>query len=224
MIHWLRKHVFGHLRLKIVSLLIALALWWAVAHDQPAEIALSVPIEFYNTPEHLEISSERIQRAEIRVQGPARLLREMTTADLDAVIDLAGSKVGERTFDLTPKQIRHLPHNVHIVQVVPSQIRLDLDRSASKLVDVTPRVIGTFAAGYRLGEVQAIPSKITIVGPQSRLQNIDAAITDPVDATGLVGRGTFTTQAYVGDPLVQLMNPEPIHVTVATVKTTPGEK
>ncbi len=224
MIHWLRKHVFGHLRLKIVSLLIALALWWAVAHDQPAEIALSVPIEFYNTPEHLEISSERIQRAEIRVQGPARLLREMTTADLDAVIDLAGSKVGERTFDLTPKQIRHLPHNVHIVQVVPSQIRLDLDRSASKLVDVTPRVIGTFAAGYRLGEVQAIPSKITIVGPQSRLQNIDAAITDPVDATGLVGRGTFTTQAYVGDPLVQLMNPEPIHVTVATVKTKPGEK
>lgn len=224
MIHWLRKHVFGHLRLKIVSLLIAFALWWAVAHDQPAEIALSVPIEFYNTPEHLEISSERIQRAEIRIQGPARLLREMTTADLDAVIDLAGSKVGEHTFDLTPKQIRHLPHNVHIVQVVPSQVKLELDRSSSKLVDVTPRVIGTFAAGYRLGEVQAVPSKITIVGPQSRLQNIDAAITDPVDATGLVGRGTFTTQAEVGDPLVQLMNPEPIRVTVATVKTKPGEK
>jgi YbbR domain-containing protein len=224
MIHWLRRHVFGHLQLKILSLLIALALWWAVAHDQPAEIALTVPIEFYNTPEHLEISSERIQRAEVRVQGPARVLREMTNADIDAVIDLTGSKVGEHTFDLTPKQIRHVPHNVQIVQVVPSQIRLELDRSASKLVEVTPRVIGTFAPGYRLGQVEAIPSKITIVGPQSRLQNIDAAITDPVDATGLVGRGTFTTQAYVGDPLVQLLNPEPIHVTVSTVKTTAGEK
>ena len=154
MILWLRTHVFGHLWLKIVSLLIALALYWAVAHDQPAEIALSVPIEFYNTPEHLEISSERIQRAELRVQGPARILREMTNADVDAIIDLMGTKVGEHTFDLTPKQIRHLPHNVHIVQVVPSQIRLELDRSATKLVDVTPRVIGTFAAGYRLGEPQ----------------------------------------------------------------------
>ena len=112
MILWLRTHVFGHLRLKILSLLIALALWYAVAHDQPAEIALSVPIEFYNTPEHLEISSERIQRAEVRVQGPARILREMTNADIDAVIDLAGARVGEHTFDLTPKQIRHLPHNV----------------------------------------------------------------------------------------------------------------
>lgn len=224
MMQWLRQHIFGHLRLKIVSLLIALALWWAVAHDQPAEIALSVPIEFYNTPEHLEISSERIQRAEIRVQGPTRILREMTNADLDAVIDLTGAHVGERTFDLTPKQIRHVPHNVHILQVVPSQIRLELDRSASKLVDVTPRVIGSFASGYRLGQVDVNPSKITIVGPQSRLNNIDSAITDPVDATGLVGRGTFTTQAYVGDPLVQLLNPEPIHVTVATVKTKPGEK
>src|SRR4051812_8335553 len=120
MIHWLRTHVFGHLWLKIFSLLIALGLWWAVAHDQPAELALSVPIEFYNTPEHLEISSERIQRAEIRVQGPARVLRQMTNADIDAVIDLAGAHVGEHTFDLTPKQIRHLPHNVQIVQVVPS--------------------------------------------------------------------------------------------------------
>lgn len=224
MILWLRTHVFGHLWLKIVSLLIALALYWAVAHDQPAEIALSVPIEFYNTPEHLEISSERIQRAELRVQGPARILREMTNADVDAIIDLMGTKVGEHTFDLTPKQIRHLPHNVHIVQVVPSQIRLELDRSATKLVDVTPRVIGTFAAGYRLGEPQVSPSKITIVGPQSRIENIDSAITDPVDATGLVGRGTFTTQAYVGDPLVQIKDPEPIHVTVSTIKTKPGEK
>ncbi len=222
--HWLRQHVFGHMRLKLLSLLIACALWYAVAHDQPAELALSVPIEFYNTPEHLEISSERIQRAEVRVQGPARILREMTNADIDAVIDLAGAKVGEHTFDLTPKQIRHLPHNVQIVQVVPSQIRLELDRSASKMVEVTPRVIGTFATGYRLGDVQASPAMVTIVGPQSRLNNIDSAITDPVDATGLVGRGTFTTQAYVGDPLVQLMDPEPIHVTVSTVKTKPGEK
>ncbi len=224
MIHWLRTHIFGHIWLKIVSILIALILWWAVAHDQPAEIALSVPIEFYNTPEHLEISSERIQRAEVRVMGPARILRQMTNADIDAVIDLAGAHVGQHTFDLTPKQIRHVPHNVHIVQVVPSQVRLELDRSASKVVDVTPRVIGTFAAGYRLGDVEVSPAKITIVGPQSRLNNIDAAITDPVDATGLVGRGTFTTQAFVGDPLVQQLNPEPIHVTVSTTKTKPGEK
>lgn len=224
MIHWLRTHVFGHLRLKLLSLLIATALWYAVAHDQPAEIALNVPIEFYNTPEHLEISSERIQRAEVRVQGPARVLREMTNIDIDAVIDLTGTKVGEHTFDLTPKQIRHMPHNVQIVQVVPSQIRLELDRSVSKTVSVTPRVIGTFAAGYRLGDVEVTPNRITIIGPESRLSSIDSAITDPVDATGLVGRGTFTTQAFVGDPLVQLLNPEPIHVTVTTVKTKPGEK
>lgn len=224
MIHWLRTHIFGHLRLKLLSLLIAVALWYAVAHDQPAELALTVPIEFYNTPEHLEISSDRIQRAEVRVQGPARTLREMTTADIDAVIDLAGTRVGEHTFDLTPKQIRHVPHNVQIVQVVPSQIRLDLDRSASKVVEVTPRVIGTFAAGYRLGDVQVDPQTVTIVGPQLRLNNIQSAITDPVDATGLVGRATFTTQAYVGDPLVQLQHPEPIHVTVSTVKTSAGVK
>src|SRR5437899_1988594 len=43
-------------------------------------------------------------------------------------------------------------------------------------------------------------------------------ITDPVDATGTVERASFTTHAYVSDPLVQLVRPAPVRVTVIMEK------
>ena len=45
-------------------------------------------------------------------------------------------------------------------------------------------------------------------------------MTDPVDATGVVGSATFTTHAYVADPLVRVQTPAPIQVTVDTEKTS----
>jgi hypothetical protein len=47
---------------------------------------------------------------------------------------------------------------------------------------------------------------------------VETAITDPVDASGVVGTATFSTHAYVSDPLVRLVDPGPIRVTVTTEK------
>lgn len=79
-----------------------------------------------------------------------------------------------------------------------------------------PRVIGTLLSGYGITTVTSSPSTITIVGPQRRVQAIQTAMTDPVDATGVVGEATFTTHAYVSDPLVRVRLPQPISVTVST--------
>ncbi len=85
---------------------------------------------------------------------------------------------------------------------------------------VQPRVIGTLLSGYGITDVTTDPATITIVGPERRVQAIQTAMTDPVDATGVVGKATFTTHAYVADPLVRVQTPGPIHVTVNTEKTS----
>ena len=90
-------------------------------------------------------------------------------------------------------------------------------------MEVRPRVIGSLVTGYHIANVTADPSTINIVGPEHRVDDAGDAITDPVDATGVVGSATFTTHAYVTDPLVRVQKPEPIHVTVTTSKTAKGE-
>jgi YbbR domain-containing protein len=75
-------------------------------------------------------------------------------------------------------------------------------------------------SGYGITNVKADPSQIMIVGPEKRVDGIENALTDPVDATGVVGKATFTTHAYVNDPLVRVQKPGPIHVTVTTGKSS----
>ncbi len=217
MSNFLRRHVVPNLGLKLISLAMAVALWLAVARDPVAEVAVDVPIEFHHFPENLEISSENIPQAQIRVRGPERIVRGLRPSDIHAEIDLEGSKAGERTFDLTSHQIRQ-PRELDVVQVVPSQFRLTFDTRLTRQVEVRPRVVGTFATGYSLGRIIVAPSTITISGPKERVESVEAAITDPVDVSGTMDRGTFVTHAYVSDPLVQMVHPDPIRVTVIMEK------
>lgn len=211
----LRKYVFHNLGLKLVALIAAVLLWFAVTREPVAEVALTIPIEFHNSPEHLEISSESIPQVLVRVRGPVRAVRDLSPSEVHAVVNLEQARPGERTYDLAPQQI-HVPDGIEVVQAVPSQLRISFDSRATRQVDVKPRVIGTFASGIRIGAVTAMPETVMIIGPSKHVQGVDAAITDPVDASGVVGRATFTTHAYVSDPLVRLADPSPIHVTVVT--------
>ena len=216
-----QRHVLHNLGLKLLSLALALGLWRALALDQVTEIAVDVPIEFHNIPENLEISSEYIPRAQIRVRGPQRVVRRLQAVDVSADIELSGMKPGERTFDLTADQI-HQPRELEVVQIIPSQFHLAFDARLSRQVPVRPRVVGTFAPGYAIGYIIAEPSMVTVSGPQKRVEAVEAAITDPIDASGTTERGTFVRHAYISDPLVQVMNPNPVRVTVIMEKVSAG--
>lgn len=216
-----QRHVLHNLGLKLLSLALALGLWRALALDQVTEIAVDVPIEFHNIPENLEISSEYIPRAQIRVRGPQRVVRRLQAVDVSADIELSGMKPGERTFDLTADQI-HQPRELEVVQIIPSQFHLAFDARLSRQVPVRPRVVGTFAPGYAIGHIIADPSMVTVSGPQKRVEAVEAAITDPIDASGTTDRGTFVRHAYISDPLVQVMNANPVRVTVIMEKVGAG--
>jgi len=219
--NFFRRYVFRNLPFKLVSLAIAILLWWTVGRDQPIEMPLTVPLEFQNAPANLEINSNYPFQARVTLRGPERVLQGMSPSEVNAVLDLQNSGPGERTFDLTPADIR-VPRSVRVVEIVPSQFHISFDRSVSRTVPVQPRVIGTLVSGYDIAGVKTNPAQITIVGPERRVDAISAATTDPVDATGVVGQATFTTHAYVSDPLVRVESPDTIRVTVDTARIAGG--
>jgi YbbR domain-containing protein len=218
MIGFFQRLVFHNLGLKLLSLLLAAGLWFLISPDeQPAEVAVRAPIVFQHVPEQLEISSELIPEAQIRVRGPERVIRQLQANEIHAEIDLADAIPGERTFDLTSLQVRH-PRGVTVVQVVPSQLHLAFDTRLTRDVEIHPRVTGNFPAGEQIVRVDADPPHITITGPRHHVEKIDAATTDPIDATGTRGSAVFNTNVYVPDPLVQVVQTTSIRVTVVEQK------
>lgn len=218
MIGLFKRYVLHNFGLKVLSLLLATGMWFMISRDeQPAEVAVRAPILFEHVPSQLEISSESIPEAQIRVRGPERVIRQLKANEVLAEIDLSNAKAGERTYDLTSQLVRH-PRDVSIGEIVPSQLHLSFDTRMTRQVEVHPRVTGVFASGEQIVQVEADPPRITITGPRHHVEAIDAATTDPIDATGTLGSAVFTTNVYVTDPLVQVEQDPSIRVTVVVQK------
>src|SRR5438270_12470410 len=117
-----RRHIVHNLGLKVISLLIATGLWLAVSSEPVSEAAFNVAIVFQNMPDDLEISSESIPSAQVRVRGPERLVRRTQASDIHEEIDLTGMKAAERTFDMYKRQL-WLPDTLQAAKIVCTQIR-----------------------------------------------------------------------------------------------------
>src|SRR5271155_763549 len=160
LLHWIFIHNFG---LKVVSLLLAIGLWMTVARDPIAEVEMTVPIEFQNLPDNIEIDSASFTEAHVRVRGPERLIQRLQASDVVAAVNLATVRPGERTFDLADRV--HVPQDLEVIQIIPGQFHLSFDERMTRKIEVQPRVNGTFAAGLRVAQVIADPSTVTITGP-----------------------------------------------------------
>ena len=159
MTDFLQRYAFKNAGLKVISLLLAVGLWLAVAGNPVAEVAITIPIELHNFPQNLEIANERIPEAQVRVRGPERLIRRLEPSEIHVELDLAGSKAGERTFDLSAQQVRE-SRELEVVQIIPTQVHLVFDERMIRTVEVRPRVMGSFASGVRVARVEANPATI----------------------------------------------------------------
>ena len=130
-----------------------------------------------------------------------------------AEVDLSNVRPGERSFDLTARHVR-VPQELEVVQIIPGQFHLSFDSRDTRTIQVHPRITGNFAGGMRVAQVTADPAEVTVMGPRRRVAALEAATTDPVDASGTMTTATFVTQVYVADPLIQVVHPQPIRVTV----------
>lgn len=210
--------LFDHLGLKLISLIIAFLMWYGVAHDPVAEVSYRVPIEFSRPPKNLDYTSDVVPQAQVRLRGPARELRDLAPESVRAIIDLSNAKPGEHTYDLTTDQIQ-VPHDLEILQVTPSRLRLVFDQNETRQVAVKARVVGALPPGYRIASISANPATLTVTGPAHHVNAIDNALTDTVDASGVAGQSSFETMAYLPDPLVHITGSGLIHVTVITEKS-----
>jgi len=202
---------------KLASLLIAFALWIVIAREPELATSLSIPIEFKNIPDDLDIGSNVPDRIHVEVRGPSGRLSRDNLSDLAVVLDLTGAHVGERTYTIHPSNT-NLPVGVEFYRAVPSQITLRFDRVMTQEVPVVP-VYSKTPDGYRVRAYQLKPARVRIRGPEERVKAIASVGTDPVDLTGVVSQKEFRTAVNLGDAQVRLEIPIIVTLKVTLEKT-----
>lgn len=188
-----RDAVADNLGLKVLSVALALSLWFYVTYRGQSEMVVDAPIEFKNVPKGMEIMKQSAKRVNLSIRGHERMLRALRPADSRVVVDLSNAKKGETTLNLDSDEVV-IPRSIQVLRIDPTSLKVTLDQSASKAVVVKAYLIGTPERGFRVASIYTNPTSVTIEGAETEVSRIAFLRTEPLDITGLDESTTFSAR------------------------------
>ena len=207
-----------NLGLKLLATALATGLWLSVAGEGVIERGFEVPVGFENVPADLQVAGDPPDTVHVRVRGPMSIVNRLALGDVVAVLDLTGERPGERRlFDMFADRVR-VPFGVEVIQVIPSTITAALERAGEpRTVPVVPDIEGQPAEGFTVGRISTVPESVEIIGPNSLLNNVAEAITEPVSIEGSSERVQSLVTIGVSHRVLRLQTPSSAEVTVEIV-------
>ena len=204
---------------KLVSLLLAVLLWYAVEGEPELVTSRALPLYFERLPADLLLTAEAPSSVRVEMRGPSGKLSPSSLSDAAFRLDLSPvSAPGERTFTLSSANL-NLPSGVTFLRAAPSQLHLAFDRNLGKDVPVEIRLAGTPPAGFQIVSREVSPATLRIAGPEQRVKRIAVASTDAIDVGASTADTTLRVNTFVEDSQVRLES-SPIVTVKLTIRKT----
>lgn len=189
--NWL-AHFGRNKGLKLLSLLLALALWFAVSGEERTETSLHMALEFANLPAQMAIVGEVPSELQVRIIGPQSIVNELSQSRLTQTIDLANYKSGPQAFYLGPSSFS-FPQGVMVIRIQPNPLIIRLSTTISATLPIRPVLAGNPPEGYELKGIETKPEQVTVSGPEEELKDLKFLPTHPIELSRLTESSTIRT-------------------------------
>jgi YbbR domain-containing protein len=204
---------FGTLKrnrlLKLFSILLAIALWFAVSGEERTETSINMSLEMVNLNHDLMVTSEVPPAIQVRVVGSRSIVNNLSQSRLTQTLDLNGYKSGRHTFSLGPNSFS-LPRGVQVVRIQPNPITLTLAATITRTLPVKSTLENNPAEGYELMSANTRPAQVTVKGPSSELAELRFISTLPIDLSFLKEPTVIATDLDFKNLHLALKDPVPI--------------
>jgi hypothetical protein len=118
----------NNLSLKLLSLLLAVALWVLATGAKDSERELSIPLSIRNLPAGLSVDSPLPGTVDVTVAGPKIRLLGLQSEEMFLSLDLSNLREGTVTFSGMEKRLR-IPPGITVMRIYPSAIDVKLVRT-----------------------------------------------------------------------------------------------
>jgi YbbR domain-containing protein len=181
--HWMQLSPKDWI-LRLVSLGIAIVLWYFVGGEDIVNKNVMVPVEVINLPRDLVISNQFKKEIEVSVSGPRSLILDIGNMGISRQVDLAHATPGTMVIE-NSNDVINVPRGVKVLRIQPKSVILSLDEMIQKQFPVNPVTIGMLAPDFILKEIRMEPDSISITGPRTVLSQFDVLRTKAIDIAGL---------------------------------------
>jgi YbbR domain-containing protein len=175
MVDWLLRRW----HLKLLALALAFAVWIAVTGEGRGVLDFRVPVDVV-LGTGATLAGTPPANVTVRLRGPDSLLRRMDAYDLTIRVDLRDAGGGERTVQLTARNVAGVPRDVEVAAIDPDRLRLTIAKKKRREVPVVPTIVGKPPRGYQVYRAIARPEALLVEGPETRISAVSRLNTDPI--------------------------------------------
>ncbi len=177
--NWFLKNI----DIKLFSLFLAIILWLYIASGEnpTVENFIDISLSQTNLGEDLVIK-EFPTSVSVGIRGPKNIINNISSHQIIGIVNFSEiSKEGlyKLKVEVAP------PKKTQITRIIPSEIKVEVEKVLTKEVEVEYSLIGVPEKGYSLAdEPQFNPYKVKITGAQSVLENVKQIIC-AIDISGI---------------------------------------
>lgn len=164
---------------KIVSIFLAIGLWYYVMTEQNpiSERIVEVKLDRINQSADYYVAGIP-ERIAVTVRGPRINLNSNLEEKITAKVNLKNIKAGQQTLPISVKS-----RFGQVLSYTPNEITAYVDTYGEKKIPVIARSVGNSADDMALGSCIIEPNEVVVRGPSRRLETINRVIAK-VDVTG----------------------------------------
>jgi len=178
----LLSYIIRDIRLKILSIILAILFWFAVSYTGDTKMTISVPVTLNNLARQYIIKNTDPDSVLLSISGPVSIMKNLRARDIKIVIDLSEIKEGRYTLNLSRENVI-LPNGLKAEDIKPDYINLEIDGVIEKRLKTVARLDKKWSDIYKIKSWY--PQYVTVEGSRESLKDKDTIETNVIDGNFL---------------------------------------
>lgn len=176
----MKDRLKNNIGLKIVSVLFATFLWWAVVNiDDPIDIKrINVNVKITNADVITNAGKsyqilDDTQSVTITIKARRKVLSQISHKDIEATADLR--EMQDTSVPIRIK-IKGFEGEYEDINANPRNIQVKVENTVKKTFPIVAVAVGSPRAGHMLGALTVVPQTVDISGPESTIKKISKVV------------------------------------------------
>jgi YbbR domain-containing protein len=208
---FVRKYIINDWKLKGLSLVLAVILWFTISHVGESKLSVSVPVLPANLEKDFMIKSMDTEDVLVMISGPVSVLKNLRPKDVKVPLDFGELKNGRHIVNIQKTDIV-VPKGVEVEAVKPGYVVIEIERTLEKRLKTVVKLDNKWKALYSVKSWY--PQYVTVEGSKVSIEKIEVIDTVPIDGNFMAVEEELDVALDTKGLLIRKVRPETIRVII----------